>query len=186
MEKKDRGRYAFTAKKLCYTAVMVVVNCLCAWLSVPIGEIPVTLQTFAVCLTACMLGWKLGTLSMLAYILLGFIGVPVFSGFTGGVSKLVTPTGGYIIGFLFSAPIIGLLTEKRREKLWALIISNLLGLLVCYLFGTVWFALFLGNEVGFWTALITCVLPFVPFDVVKIVLASLLVKKIHAKIKMEQ
>ncbi len=183
MEKQDRGRYAFTAKKLCYTAVMVVVICLCAWLSVPLGEIPVTLQTFAVCLTACMLGWKLGTLAVLAYILLGMVGVPVFSGFTGGVSKLVTPTGGYIIGFLISAPIIGLLTEKRREKLWVLIVGNLLGLLVCYLFGTVWFALFLESEVGFWTALITCVLPFVPLDIIKIFLASILVKKLSKKIK---
>ena len=185
MERKDRGRYAFTAKKLCYTAVMVVVICLCAWLSIPVGDIPITLQTLGICLAVGLLGWKLGTLATLAYLTLGFVGVPVFSGFTGGVNKLLMPTGGYLIGFLLSALIIGVLTERNQERLGWLIFGMAVGVLVCYAFGTVWFTLFIHNEsVGLWTALITCVLPFIPFDLLKILLASILVKKLSKKMKL--
>ncbi|MBQ8684797.1 MAG: biotin transporter BioY [Clostridia bacterium] len=184
MEKKDRGRYAFTARKLCYTAVAVVVICLCAWISVPVGEIPVTLQTFGVCLAAGLLGWKYGLLAVLAYLGLGFVGVPVFAGFTGGVAKLLTPTGGYMLGFVCTAPLVGALTEKRRDKIGFSIVCMALGVAVCYAFGTLWFALFVSDTaVGLWAALLTCVFPFLPFDLIKIVLAAFLVKRLSPLIR---
>lgn len=184
MERKDRGRYAFTAKRLCYTAVMVVVVCLCAWISVPIGEIPVTLQYFGVCLAVGLLGWKLGTLAVLAYVLLGAIGVPVFAGFTGGFGKLLAPTGGYILALPVSALVTGVIIEKRRTSFGALVVGATVGLLVCYAFGCIWFAVFIATEkVGFISALFICVLPFLPFDMLKIFFASWLVKRLYPKLK---
>ena len=99
-EKAARGKRMAksAAREICYTAMFVAIITVCAWISIPIGEIPITLQTMGVCLAAALLGWKRGAIATAVYILLGLCGVPVFTGFTGGVAKLVLPTGGYIVG----------------------------------------------------------------------------------------
>jgi len=169
-----------SAKDLARIAMGAVLITVCSWLSIPL-TIPVTLQTFAVCLITAVLGLKLGFLSVLLYILLGLIGLPVFSGFAGGIAKLMGPTGGYIIGFLFTALIVGLMT-RRSEKLGVLVAAMVIGILVCYAFGTAWFMLVYAAKTGpisLMTALGWCVLPYLVPDGVKILLAAVLVPRLR-------
>ena len=155
---------------------------ICAWISVPLGPVPVTLQTFAVFLAAALLGPRRGTLAVGVYILLGVVGLPVFSGFKG----LNHVTFGYVLGFL----PLGLLTAAA-EKLFpgrklALPMGMALGLLVCYLIGTVWFWYvmhFRGTEYGFGKILSLCVVPFLVPDLFKLGLAYFLSKKLAKYIK---
>ena len=155
---------------------------ICAWISVPLGPVPVTLQTFAVFLAAALLGPRRGTLAVGVYILLGVVGLPVFSGFMG----LNPLTFGYVLGFL----PLGLLTAAA-EKLFpgrklALPLGMALGLLVCYLIGTVWFWYvmhFRGTEYGFGKILSLCVVPFLVPDLFKLGLAYFLSKKLAKYIK---
>jgi biotin transport system substrate-specific component len=180
------------ARDLGYIAMAVALISVSAWLALPIGNIPFTLQTAVVFLTAGLLGWKRALLATLAYILLGMIGVPVFAGFTGGVGKILSPTGGYILGFLPIALTVGLaanLIKKKTDKGRAvyLALSMLAGLVACYVLGAVWFAFVVGNgSVGLWTALTTCVFPYLPLDIVKIFLATFLVIKLSKFVKTER
>ncbi|MBE7078129.1 MAG: biotin transporter BioY [Clostridiales bacterium] len=178
------------ARELVYIAVAAALVSVSAWLAFPLGGIPITLQTLTICLAAALLGWKRAVLSVLAYLALGGIGVPVFAGFTGGVAKLLSPTGGYLFGFMLTALCVGLASEyldgkkTKYNELW-LGVFMLLGILLCYAMGTVWFALMAseGNAVGFWGALTVCVLPYLPFDCIKIVFAVLLSNRLKKHIK---
>ena len=98
------------------TALMTAVTCIVAPLSIPIGPVPISLTNFAIYLSLYILGWKKGTVSYLLYLLLGLVGLPVFSGFSGGIAKLAGPTGGYIIGFIPMAIIAGIIIEKTHQK----------------------------------------------------------------------
>ncbi|MBR4943568.1 MAG: biotin transporter BioY, partial [Clostridia bacterium] len=95
------------ARDLGYVSLSVALISVSAWLGLPVGEIPVTLQTAMIFVTAGLLGWKRATLSVTAYLLLGFVGVPVFAGFAGGAGKILSPTGGYLVGFLPLAFSVG-------------------------------------------------------------------------------
>ena len=173
------------AKDLGYIAVSAALLTVSAWLAVPIGTIPVTLQTATLFLMAGLLGWKRAVLATLAYMLLGGIGIPVFAGFTGGFSVLLSPTGGYIVGFLAISLIVGLYSEKKKsDKPWGLAIAMFCGLLVCYGVGTLWFMVISGAEAGFFGAVVLCVLPYLPFDVLKLFLSLFLIQKLKKIIKM--
>lgn len=100
------------------TALMTAVTCILAPLSIPIGPVPISFTNLAIYLSLYLLGWKRGTISYLVYLLIGLVGVPVFSGFTGGIGKLAGPTGGYIIGFIAMAVIAGLVIDKCHNR-WA-------------------------------------------------------------------
>ena len=106
-ELQKNKTYALTA-----TALMTAVTCILAPLSVPIGPVPISLTNFVIFLSLYLLGWKKGTLSLLVYLLLGLAGLPVFSGFAGGIAKLAGPTGGYIIGFIPMAIVAGIIIDK--------------------------------------------------------------------------
>ncbi len=153
-----------------FTALIVI----CSWISIPM-TIPFTLQTFAVFLSVILLGGKRGTLSVIVYILLGAVGLPVFSGFKGGLGALLGSTGGYILGFIFSALIMWAFESFLGKKLWVYIISMILGLVTCYAFGTLWFMAVYnnGNDSPASLSMILgwCVLPFIVPDIVKIALA---------------
>lgn len=183
-----------------FTAVMAV----CSWISVP-ATVPFTLQTFGVFLTCGLLGGKRGTITVIIYLLLGAIGIPVFSGFTGGIGHLLGPTGGYIIGFLFSALVMwaseniagktaaspqkalvngsGVMYQSapaRRSEI-VLAASMVLGLIVCYAFGTAWFMTVYTRStgsIGLMTALGWCVFPYVIPDAAKIALAMVLCRRL--------
>ncbi len=168
-----------------YIAVFAVVMAICAWISIP-AAVPFTLQTFGVFLAVGVLGGKRGTLAVLTYLLLGIVGVPVFSGFSGGIGYIIGSTGGYIIGFLFSALTMWALEALLGKKRWVLALSMVLGLLVCYAFGTVWFMLVYAKntgEIGLWTALVKCVFPYMIPDAVKIFLALMICKKLATAIR---
>ena len=153
------------------TAVMTAVICVLAPLAVPIGPVPISLTNLAVYFALYILGWKLGTLSYVIYLLLGMFGAPVFSGFAGGMGKLLGPTGGYIIGFIPMAVIGGLAIERftRRGLHFA---GMVLGTLVCYAFGTAWFCR--TAHMAAIPALSVAVFPFIPGDLAKILLAMTL------------
>ena len=158
------------------TALMAAVTCILAPLSIPIGPVPISFTNLAIYLSLYLLGWKRGTISYLVYLLIGLVGVPVFSGFTGGIGKLAGPTGGYIIGFIAMAVIAGLVIDKCHNR-WL----QLLGMAVCYAFGTAWFCISASYTVG--AALTVCVIPFIPADLIKMVIAMLLGPEIKKRIR---
>ncbi len=115
--------------------------------------------------------WK-GVVCTVIYLLLGMVGLPVFNGFSGGVQKLVGPTGGYLIGYLFLVFFTGLFVEKFPNKIPMYFVGGIIGIIVCYAFGTVWFVL--QYKVGFLEALTMCVFPYIPMDLVKLVAAVII------------
>ena len=163
-----------------YIAVFAVIMAICSWISIP-TTVPFTLQTFGVFIAVGILGGKRGTLAVLVYIILGAIGVPVFSGFTGGVGILAGTTGGYIIGFLFSALVMWLMEKIPGKRSVIQVISMIVGLIVCYAFGTAWFMIMYtrsAGPVGLVTVLGWCVFPFIIPDLIKIVVALGLTKSL--------
>lgn len=169
-----------------YIALFAVVMAICSWISIP-AMVPFTLQTFGVFLAVGTLGGKRGSLAVLIYLLLGIVGLPVFAGFSGGLAYLMGNTGGYIIGFLLSALVMWAMERILGKKKWVLALSMLLGLLVCYLFGTLWFiTVYTKNsgEIGVWTALSWCVFPYIIPDIIKIVLALTICKRLAGAIKL--
>lgn len=159
-----------------YIALFACLMAICSWISIP-GEVPFTLQTMGVFLAIGLLGGKRGTLAVLVYILMGVVGLPVFSGFSGGIGKLVGVTGGYIVGFLASALVMWAMEALLGKKKWALVLSMVIGLLVCYAFGTAWFMVLYTSSKGAITlgaVLGMCVIPYIIPDVIKIAVALLL------------
>ena len=156
------------------TAVMAALICITGPLVIPTGPIPLSLATFAVYLAGSILGKKWGTVAAGLYLLIGMIGVPVFSGFSGGFQKLAGVTGGYLIGYLPCAFLSGLGSEKAEEKkaTWMMPLLMAAGTAVLYGIGTAWFMIQTGNSLG--AALGLCVLPFLPGDAVKIAAAAML------------
>ena len=167
-----------------YIGLSAAIIAVCSWISIPL-TVPITLQTMGVVLISGLFGAKRGTLSILLYILIGAIGVPVFSGFKSGFGVLIGSTGGYIIGFIFTALIVGIVSDKTN-KLWALILSMGVGILVCYAFGTAWFAVVYAktNEpASLATILGWCVIPFLIPDAIKIALAAVLTNRLKKFVK---
>ena len=151
--------------RMAMTALMAAVTCVLAPMAIPIGPVPISLTNLAIYLSLYLLGWKWGTASYVVYMLIGMVGVPVFSGFTGGLGKLAGPTGGYIIGFVPMAVLAGLVIDRSRSRA-VQFVGMAAATAVCYAFGTAWFCLSMDS-----TALGLCVLPFIPGDVVKMLLA---------------
>ena len=177
-EKKQRR---FDAWDLAIMAMGIALITVCSWISIPL-TVPFTLQTFAVCLIAALFGFRRGLGAVGCYILLGAVGAPVFAGFKGGFGALLGVTGGYIVGFLFTALVVGLAAERRGRKLKVLIPAMIVGILLCYAFGTAWFVLLYAKNTGpisVATALGWCVLPYLLPDAVKIALAALLTGRLY-------
>lgn len=158
---------------LVYIGVFAVLMAVCSWISIPTA-VPFTLQTFGVFMAVGILGGKRGTAAVGLYLLLGILGVPVFAGMTGGVGVLLGTTGGYIVGFLFSALVMWAMEKIPGKKSMIQVLSMIAGLLVCYTFGTIWFMMvYMRTEgaVGLMTVLGWCVIPFIVPDILKIILA---------------
>jgi biotin transport system substrate-specific component len=164
-----------------YIAMFAVLMAVCSWISIP-TVVPFTLQTFGVFMAVSMLGGKRGTISVLVYILLGAIGIPVFANMTGGFGIILGSTGGYIVGFLFSALAMWALEKVPGPKPVIRILSMIVGLIVCYAFGTVWFMVVYARTtgaVGLGTVLGWCVIPFIIPDLIKIALAYILSNRLR-------
>ena len=160
-----------STQSLVLTALMTAVTCILAPMSIPIpfSPVPLTLTNFVLEISIFLLGWKKATASFIIYLLLGLCGLPVFSGFSGGVGKFAGPTGGYLIGFIFLTVIGGLFAEHFHWKRSACIAGLVLGMAVTYAFGTAWLCLQL--NLSFTAGLFTGVIPYLPGDAVKIALA---------------
>lgn len=161
---------------MAYIAVFAVLMAICSWISIPTA-IPFTLQTFAVFLAVIVLGGKRGTMSVLVFVLLGAVGVPVFAGFTGGLYVILGNTGGYIIGFLFAGLLMWLMERLFGRKMWVQAASMLLGMVTYYVFGTIWFMIVYmrtTGPVGLTAVLGWCVIPFIIPDLIKAALALFL------------
>ena len=174
-----------TAKDLSYIAMGVALIAVCSWISIPL-PVPITLQTFAICLITAVLGLRLGLWAVVVYILLGAAGLPVFSGFRSGIGTLLGTTGGYIIGFVFTALVVGLGVKKFGRKPPLLAFFMAIGILLCYTFGTAWFVLVYtrtSGAIGVLTALSLCVFPYLLPDAVKILLAVSLTGRLHSLLK---
>lgn len=174
-QKRDR------IHRMAVCAVMAAVICVLAPIAVPIGPVPITIGTLAIYLTVYLLGGVWGTVSTLVYLLVGLVGAPVFSGYMGGPSRLVGPTGGYLVGYLPMALIAGAIVtwslrrfgEQGGKGLAVALVLQFLGMVlataVLYAFGTAWYCFQAGVDLQ--KALNACVLPFIPFDLLKIVVA---------------
>jgi len=166
-----------TIYQLTFMAMMAAVTCILGPLSVPIGQIPISLTNLVIYFTVFVLGIWAGTGSYGIYLLLGAVGLPVFSGFAGGLGKLLGPTGGYLIGFIFMALIGGAVIELSHRNIFLTMLGWVVGTAVAYAFGTVWFVYLMKCSVTY--ALTVCVYPFIGFDIVKIVIATLLGKTVR-------
>ena len=170
---------------LTYIAIGAALMAICAWITIPIGPVPFTMQTFAVLTVAGILGWKRAVASVLAYMGLGMMGLPVFSGFGGGIGVLAGVTGGYIVGFVFTAWIVGWAADRFRRIL-PLALSMVAGIFLCYVFGTIWYLWIYTRStgaVGMLSVLSVCVFPYILPDLFKAALALFLTKRLRKYIK---
>lgn len=168
---------------LAYIALFAVLMALCAWISTPKTpvSVPFTLQTFAIFAALTILGGRRGLWAVVVYLMLGLVGLPVFTGFQGGPGVLLGTTGGYLIGFIGSALVYWLVTARLGGSAPVMACGCLLGALVYYVFGTAWFlALYTATKgpISLAAALSACVLPFVVPDLCKMALAILLARRV--------
>ena len=188
----ESTRSRLSVRELVFCALFAVLIAVCSWISIPapVG-VPFTLQTFAVFVTLLLLGGKRGTAAVAVYLLLGAVGVPVFSGFRGGLGALLGVTGGYIVGFLLMALLFWALEAlllradgprgSDRGRLALRVVFCVLGLALCYAFGTAWFMLLYtrgGKEITLLSALGMCVLPYLIPDALKLALAVILERRL--------
>ncbi len=164
------------ALKITLTALFAVIISICSMLTFP-AAVPFTLQTFGIFLALFVLGGKSGTLSIAVYVCLGIAGLPVFHGFTGGIGVLMSGTGGYIIGFVLSGIVYAVITKFFGNSGSIRLISAFTGLIVCYIAGTIWFTLTAAQTNAFIPTILTCVIPYIIPDTVKILLAFLIAKR---------
>lgn len=183
-QKKTRG--AQKTSDLVLSAAGAALIAVCAWISIPLA-VPVTMQTFAVFFLLSLLGGKRGTRAILIYILLGAVGVPVFSGLRAGIGALFGATGGYIMGFLLTGLFYTLTETACADRPFLAAGSLLLGLIICYAFGTVWFcAVYAKNTgpIGVGAALSSCVLPFLIPDLAKLFAALALSRRLKPLLRL--
>lgn len=178
----------FKISDMVYIATGAVLIAICSWINIPTA-VPFTLQTFAVFFILMLLGGERGTVSILIYILLGGVGVPVFAGFKGGIGVLLGNTGGYIWGFIIIGLIYILFTRVFRKKnIFIKITALVIGLAICYAFGTAWFMFIYirdSGAIGLLTVLGWCVFPFIIPDLIKMALAVFISKRIAPVLKLE-
>ena len=167
------------AATLTRIAAMTAITCIMGPLSIPLpfSPVPISLTVLAVYLSAYVLGMKYGTISYITYLLIGFVGAPVFSGFTGGAGRLAGPTGGYLIGFIFMALIVGFFIDHFNANTVKTVIGMILGTIVCYVFCTLWLAHSSGTS--FVASLQIGVLPYIPADIIKMIIAIIIGKPVR-------
>ena len=167
-------------KRLAYCGLLAAIIGAAAQIALPIQPVPINLALLAVVSAGALLGAKYGTLSVVVYILLGAVGVPVFTGFRGGLGVLAGVTGGYIVGYTVTAFVTGIVCQKTKETL-PVFLGMLIGTALCNAIGTAWFCLITGSSVA--AAVSVCVLPYIPGDILKIIGGIFIFKKFNKHIK---
>ena len=158
-------------KSALFTALMAI----CAWITVPVGSMVFTLQTFGIFLALLVLGGQWGTISVCLYLLMGFVGLPVFSGFQGGFGILFTPNGGYLLGFLLCALVYWLVESLTKIRPIAL----LAGFAACYAGAGLWFLFLNVLYPNVSVVLSLYVLPYIPLDFLKLAAAAFLARRLR-------
>lgn len=180
MNERKRNKRISTST-MTVVALMAAVLCVLAPFSIPLGPVPISLATLGLYLAVLVLGGKNAVIVCLMYLLIGFVGLPVFSGFSGGPAKLLGPTGGYIFGYLLLTVVAGCFVDKFPGKRGMCVLGLALGTAACYVVGTVWLAVQM--ELDFCTALMVGVVPFLAGDLIKIVMALWIGNAIRGQIK---
>lgn len=157
-------------RMMIYAALLAALTAASAYLSIPVGEVPVVLYNFFILLMGLLLGWRWGTASIAVYLLAGSLGLPVFASGKGGLAILLGPTGGYLIGFLPAVFIIGFLSEKFNHRIIADIFAMLCGTVVIYALGVIQLKILLGKT--WMVTLAMGVFPFIIFDIIKLIAAA--------------
>ena len=174
-----------STRDLIITALFTSLTAVGGFISIPLGPVPVTLQTLFVVLSGLILGAKLGAMSQITYVFLGLIGLPVFSGGTGGLTTVVSPTFGFLMSFIVAAYVIGKLTEKNKS-LSKIIYSVIIGSLVIYIIGVPYFYFiftsYMGKSINFYAALKYACIPFIPGDIIKTLLAIIIAKQLMPRL----
>ena len=170
-------------KQLITYALFAALTSVLSQISIPLPftPVPLNLATLSVLLAGAILGNKGGAISQFVYTIIGAIGLPVFANFSAGVGILVGPTGGYIIGYIVAAFVVGTILDKSYHSLFSYILSMSLGIITCYTLGTIWFMYITNNNLI--TSLAMCVIPFIPGDIIKIILGAMLAKRLKNTIK---
>ena len=184
MTEKTYSASGTKTRDLAYIALMAALTAVCAWITVPFSLVPFTLQTFAVFLALALLGGRRGTCAIGLYLCLGLIGLPVLSGFSGGVGALLGPTGGYLLGFLATGLIYWAVTARFGTGTAAQLAGLVLGLAACYAFGTLWFVRVYTEPTTVWAALGMCVFPFIPVDLIKMALAAAVARRVGKAVRL--
>ena len=168
----------FTTRDMAMIGLMTAVTCVLAPMSIPIGPVPISLTNLVLYFSIYLIGTKFALVSYVIYLLLGLVGLPVFSGFTGGPAKLAGPTGGYLIGFLLMIWIAGVFITRSKGKKWIDLTGMVIGTAAVYTVGTIWLSVQSGMDPR--AALFAGVIPFLPGDAVKIILALFNGRKIRS------
>ena len=175
-----------SVRDMAYIGIFAALISVCAWIVIPAGAAPFTMQTFGIFVAVGLLGGRRGSLAVGLYLLLGLVGLPVFAGFAGGPGALLGTSGGYIIGFLLSALVMWGLEMVWGRGGWRLGVSMAAGLLACYLMGTIWFMVAYAQTsgaVGLWSVLMWCVIPYIPADLIKIALALVITRRLERYVR---
>lgn len=170
-------------KQLSLAGLMAAIICILApfALPIPVSPVQISLGTLAIYFVLTVLGLKLGTISVVVYILLGLAGLPVFAGFTGGAGRLLGPSGGFILGYIFMALICGFFIDKWSNSIFFSFLGFLLGTAVLYLFGSLW--LIYQTSVTLSQAILAYVVPYIPGDLIKLILAMTLGRQIRKRLE---
>ena len=186
MNNTQKRKNHYRTIDLVYIALGAVLISVCSWISIP-TTVPFTLQTFAVFFVLSALGGRRGTAAIIVYVLLGAVGIPVFAQFTSGIGSLLGSTGGYIVGFVFMGLVYWPIIHFFGKKLWTEILAMVIGLAVCYAFGTAWFMIVYAQTNGavdLGLVLAWCVIPFVVPDLIKLGLALTLAWRLSPVLKL--
>ena len=172
---------AKTTQRLTLSALLCALCAVLSQIQIPLPPVPLSLSLLGVHLCGALLGRRWAAAAIGCYVLLGAVGVPVYAGFAGGISVLLGPTGGFLAGYILCAWIIGAITQRSDFTRQSLMLSMAAGTLVCYALGTVWFSFVSGTD--FVGSLSACVLPFIPGDALKILLAASLCRRMQKPLR---
>ncbi len=167
------------AKAITRIALMTALMCVFAPLSVPIGPVPISLTGLTVYLCSIILGGKYATISYCIYYLLGIVGLPVFSNYTGGIAKALSPTGGFLFGYIIVALVCGITADKTSKKPIQFL-AMLCSTVVLYILGSAWYCIVTKSDLG--NAFTVCVAPFIAVDIIKMIIALYLGNEVKKRI----
>lgn len=165
-------------KQLTLYSLFAALTAILSQISIPLPftPVPINLATLSVLLSGAILGKKGGAISQIVYAILGAVGLPVYANFLSGIGILIGPTGGYIIGYIIAAFVVGIIVEKSEKNLKSYLLSMCLGIIACYILGTAWFMYITNNNLI--SALTLCVLPFIPGDIIKIIFGAFIANRL--------